>query len=213
MEEPGDEARLALLGHQQEDELWDAVEMATPADLHATCCVRDILDDMQPKEAMRLLQTSCVKKLGEFSLPDHCVMDKLGSDSIITMGADRIDIDYEAEWRCELKAPPPGLPDPDRKGGALAIFSSAAGGLPAPSLPPLPWHDAGVCVWLAGWSSDVQVIAYCVTVKDAAAPDKDGLLQPLLRRWQAGACSFSAFALPPVQAVIDWKWEKFARKL
>ena len=64
-----------------------------------------------------------------------------------------------------------------------------------------------------GWTTEIPVIAYVVTLRGAAYPDKDGLLQPLLRRWQSGACSYSVFALPAVQAVIDWKWEKFCKKL
>lgn len=43
------------------------------------------------------------------------------------------------------------------------------------------------------------MIAYVVSIKGAARPDKDGLLQPLLKRWQAGGCSYSVFALPAVQ--------------
>jgi len=46
------------------------------------------------------------------------------------------------------------------------------------------------------------VQAYAVTIRNAAAPDKAGLLQPLLKRWQAGGLSYGAFALPAVQAVI-----------
>lgn len=64
-----------------------------------------------------------------------------------------------------------------------------------------------------GWNTEIPVIAYVVTLRGAAYPDKDGLLQPLLRRWQAGGCTYSVFALPAVQAVIDWKWEKFCKKL
>jgi hypothetical protein len=52
----------------------------------------------------------------------------------------------------------------------------------------------------AGWTTTIPVLAYVVTIKDAAKPDKEGLLQPLLRRWQAGGCSYSVFSLPAVQA-------------
>lgn len=54
----------------------------------------------------------------------------------------------------------------------------------------------------AGWEATIPVVAYVVTMVDAAAPDKHGLLQPLLKRWQAGGLSYSVFALPAVQAVI-----------
>lgn len=65
----------------------------------------------------------------------------------------------------------------------------------------------------AGWSSKIPVLAYVVTIRDAARPDKDGLLQPLLRRWQAGGCSYSVFALPAVQVGCwggrgrAWVWD------
>ena len=49
------------------------------------------------------------------------------------------------------------------------------------------------------------VEAYVVTVKDAAAPDSRGLLQPLLKRYQAKRCSYAVFALPAVHAVITFK--------
>ncbi len=54
----------------------------------------------------------------------------------------------------------------------------------------------------AGWSNTITVCAYVVNIRDVAAADKCGLLQPLLKRWQAGGLSYAAFALPAVQAVI-----------
>lgn len=63
------------------------------------------------------------------------------------------------------------------------------------------------------WTTDIPVSVYVVSLKSAAKPDKEGLLQPLLRSWQAGRTSFSVFALPPVQAVIDFKWHTYAMKL
>jgi hypothetical protein len=44
-----------------------------------------------------------------------------------------------------------------------------------------------------------------VTVRDAAAPDRKGLLQALLKRYQAGRCSYAVFGLPAAQAVIQFK--------
>lgn len=43
------------------------------------------------------------------------------------------------------------------------------------------------------------MLAYVVTVRGAAFPGAAGLLHPLLHRWQAGGCSYTAFALPAVQ--------------
>ena len=50
------------------------------------------------------------------------------------------------------------------------------------------------------------MLAYVVAIRGAAKPDKDGLLQPLLRRWQAGGCGCSVFALPAVQARRQGLW-------
>lgn len=48
--------------------------------------------------------------------------------------------------------------------------------------------------------------AHVVNLRDAAAQGSRGLLQPLLKRYQAGGCSMAVFALPAVQAVIHFKW-------
>lgn len=62
----------------------------------------------------------------------------------------------------------------------------------------------------SGWSRLVTVEAFVVNIKGAALPDKHGLVQPLLKRWQAGACHYSVFSLPAVQAVLHFKWTTFA---
>lgn len=51
----------------------------------------------------------------------------------------------------------------------------------------------------AGWSRQVQVEAFVVNIKDAAAPDVEGIVNPLLNRYNAGGCHYSVFALPAVQ--------------
>lgn len=38
-------------------------------------------------------------------------------------------------------------------------------------------------------------------------------MQPLLKRWQVGALETTAFGLPAVQAVIEFKWRVFAKRL
>lgn len=55
--------------------------------------------------------------------------------------------------------------------------------------------------------------AYVVTVRDAALPDREGLLYPLLRRWQGGSYTASVFSLPALQALIDWKWNRYCRRV
>ena len=65
----------------------------------------------------------------------------------------------------------------------------------------------------AGWTADVVVEAFVVNVAEAADPDASGLIQPLLKRWQSGACSIAVFGLPAVQATINFKWKTFARRI
>ena len=55
--------------------------------------------------------------------------------------------------------------------------------------------------------------AYVVTVRDAALPDREGLLYPLLRRWQDNSYTSSIFSLPALQALIDWKWNRYCRRV
>lgn len=56
-----------------------------------------------------------------------------------------------------------------------------------------------------GWANTVAVEAFVVALRDAAAPARRGLLQPLLKRYQARRCSYAVFGLPAVQAVITYK--------
>ncbi len=62
-----------------------------------------------------------------------------------------------------------------------------------------PNHCPACPLSTAGWAADVAVEAYVVNLRHAAAPDCDGLLQPLLKRWQTGRCSYKVFGLPAVQ--------------
>lgn len=62
------------------------------------------------------------------------------------------------------------------------------------------------------WNDDIMVEAFVVNVTRAADPDKDGLLQPLLRRWQLDG-NLAIFSIPAIQGTINYKWHAFARKL
>ncbi|DBA86726.1 TPA: hypothetical protein ACH3X2_005431 [Trebouxia sp. C0005] len=64
-----------------------------------------------------------------------------------------------------------------------------------------------------GWTGKIEVEAHVVTIRNAAAADDAGLLNPLLKRWQDEACSQMVFGLPAVQSVINFKWDRWARKL
>ena len=60
----------------------------------------------------------------------------------------------------------------------------------------------------AGWVGQVEVEAYVVTIRNPAAADDSGLLNPLLKRWKDQACSQMVFGLPAVRAVINFKWDR-----
>jgi Ion transport protein len=176
-----------LLAHEAEDRLWDEVEEGGSSTDGSFRTMHDLLAE-NPNEVIKTLAKTGVRKLGEFCAPDYLVLDLLGDDSIATMGASSPDIDWEAAWREELR----------NKYDDKAVTSSA----PSSSVRSE-----------RGWSTDIPVIAYVVTLKGAAYPDKDGLLQPLLRRWQSKGCSYSVFALPAVQSTIDWKWNRYCKRL
>jgi hypothetical protein len=62
---------------------------------------------------------------------------------------------------------------------------------------PLVLCRAVPCV--PGWSRSVSVEAFVINIRDAAAPDVEGLVNPLLQRYNAGGCHYSVFGLPAVQ--------------
>lgn len=63
------------------------------------------------------------------------------------------------------------------------------------------------------WTRSITVEAYVVAIKGAANPDKLGILQPLLKRWQMGAVKQDIFMDTALQAVTNFKWHRFARRL
>lgn len=58
------------------------------------------------------------------------------------------------------------------------------------------------------WSGMVEVEAHVVNIKNCVAANDEGLLKPLLKRWQDEACSQMVFGLPAVRAVINFKWDR-----
>ena len=66
-----------------------------------------------------------------------------------------------------------------------------------------------VFIWTPGWVGEVEVEAHVVTIRNAAAADDAGLLNPLLKRWKDETCSQMVFGLPAVRAVINFKWDRY----
>mmetsp|Transcript_6515 Transcript_6515/g.18757 ORF Transcript_6515/g.18757 Transcript_6515/m.18757 type:complete len:521 (-) Transcript_6515:416-1978(-) len=64
-----------------------------------------------------------------------------------------------------------------------------------------------------GFPSKVEVEYHVVTIRNAALPDDRGLLNPILEKHQDGALSAKVFKLPAIEAVIQWKWTTWARRV
>jgi hypothetical protein len=64
-----------------------------------------------------------------------------------------------------------------------------------------------------GFPSKVEVEAHVVALRNATLPGDRGVLNPLLEKWQDGALSTRVFGLPVVHAVIEFKWDKWARRV
>ncbi|KAL4440087.1 hypothetical protein ABPG75_003088 [Micractinium tetrahymenae] len=173
------EAAQPLLGDLESQRLWgnapslDAVE----GEVSESCDVSRLLSQQQAG-VLRYVQAKGCSKLGEFQEEDGIVFPAFENSQLLTFGSDRRRIDWEGEWRRQLRKIGGGRP---QKG--------------------------------SGWANKIGVEAYVVTIRDAAAPERCGLLQPLLKRYQARRCSSAVFALPAVQAVIQFKWARFARRL
>eukprot|EP00210_Caulerpa_lentillifera_P000770 g745.t1 len=58
----------------------------------------------------------------------------------------------------------------------------------------------------------VQVEAFVVTIKNASGVRNQGLLFPLLQRWEANACPIEVWGLATVRALVSYKWNHWAKK-
>ena len=79
-------------------------------------------------------------------------------------------------------------------------------------LPKLDKHQQRGELAESGWQDTVTVEAHVVSILNAAGGPKEGILQPILLRWQSHACPLSVFGLPAVQAVLMYKWEAWAAR-
>eukprot|EP00192_Tetraselmis_astigmatica_P008257 CAMPEP_0117697480 /NCGR_PEP_ID=MMETSP0804-20121206/29254_1 /TAXON_ID=1074897 /ORGANISM="Tetraselmis astigmatica, Strain CCMP880" /LENGTH=605 /DNA_ID=CAMNT_0005511739 /DNA_START=171 /DNA_END=1990 /DNA_ORIENTATION=- len=62
-----------------------------------------------------------------------------------------------------------------------------------------------------GWKSKFELEACVVTIKDACMIGCRGLIRPMVKQFWAGACDSHMFAVPGVRAVINHKWNTYAR--
>ncbi|EFN52792.1 expressed protein [Chlorella variabilis] len=181
----GDDATEALL--QEVHAPWEFASHLETGGPDPRTTVRELLAG-QGNSVVTTLQQRGVTKLGEFLVESDLVYPAFDGEPILTLGSKERDVDFEALWTRHLQD---SLPKRERP---------------------------------TGWSSKVVVEAFVVNVKGAANPDKDGLIQarhcgrqwcraPLLKRWQVGALETTAFGLPAVQAVIEFKWRVFAKRL
>jgi hypothetical protein len=161
--------------------------------------VSELLAAMRPGEMIEFLRTKGVLKVGSFEYDEDLVLAAVGEETFLTMPAETRELaNPEAAWRAELHrlaaSRNRGFSSSGNKAAERARRGAASGKANA------------------DWTR-VTAEAFVVNVRDAAAPDVDGLVGPLLRRHQAGALPFSVFALPSIQALLQYKWQRFARKV
>ena len=168
-------------------ELWRGVEEGANASAspdHTDPHIITVQELLSRPRVISTIQAHGIQKLADISLPDDLVLGRIGDDSIITMGSQHPSFGNDS---------------------IESVWRQYLAPSPPSSHPPKKQQ--------AAWHADIPIKTYLVTIKNAANPDCQGLLQPLLRRWQAGGCSFTVFSLPAVHAVIDWKWETYCKKL
>ncbi|GBF92276.1 flagellar associated protein [Raphidocelis subcapitata] len=173
---------------------WDRVSEAAGPSAAApvpTITVRDLIRE-DPNNVLANIKDGVVK-LGEFQVEDTALFEALGDRTMLTMGSEAARIDYEAEWRARLGLLPRG-------GGSGGGGGAGPGGAKRR-------RRRGT-----GWSRMVTAEAFVVRIRNAALPDCDGLIHPLLRRWQSGGVHYSVFGLPAVQSVLEFKWESYGRR-
>ena len=61
-------------------------------------------------------------------------------------------------------------------------------------------------------TQSVKVEAFVVTIRNAAGIRQNGLLYPLIKRWEANACPIEVWGLATVRALVSYKWNHWARK-
>ncbi|KAL4438685.1 hypothetical protein ABPG77_006289 [Micractinium sp. CCAP 211/92] len=177
--EPSLEAAQPLLSDLESQQLWGSVPSLDEVEgaVSESCDVSRLLKEHQAG-VLRYVQAKGCSKLGVFEEQDAIVFPAFEETQLLTFGSDRRRIDWEGEWRRQLRRVGKGKPQEG-----------------------------------SGWSNTIELEAYVVTIRDAAAPEHRGLLQPLLKRYQSRRCSSAVFALPAVQAIIQFKWGCFARRL
>jgi len=58
----------------------------------------------------------------------------------------------------------------------------------------------------------MKVEAFVVTIKNASGVRNQGLLSPLLQRWESNACPIEVWGLPTVRSLVSYKWNHWAKK-
>ncbi|KAF6258227.1 hypothetical protein COO60DRAFT_1693077 [Scenedesmus sp. NREL 46B-D3] len=196
MEEEGSDHEPLLVA--DDHGAWDDVEIGAT---QPAVTVQQLIAQ-NPDHVIRFITKKGVVKLGEFKLQDALMLAAMDGDPFVTMGSSCREIDYEHVWS-----------------NHISKLAKKKRGL----------HNTG-------WSRHVTVEAFVVNIKDAAKPgdcckqqqrdsssssagtlhvpawlsNVEGLVNPLLCRYNAGGCHYSVFGLPAVQAVLEFKWRTFA---
>jgi hypothetical protein len=185
-------------------EAWDAdIEAVGAARRTPAPNVATLLRDMRPSEMIDFLRHKGVLKVGSFEFDEDLVLAAVGDETFLTLPSKTRElVNPEQCWKAELRR------RATSNGRTLGLASGGGGNQAAERARRGINSGKSNAEW-----SRVRAEAFVVNIEDAAAPDVEGLVGPLLRRYQAGALSFSTFALPAVQSLLQYKWHRFARKL
>jgi hypothetical protein len=178
-----------LLGHEAEDELWDAIDDAQENFTYVSPnSFYDSLSDLElenPNEEIRFLETDGVVKVADIRVPGEIILSGLlEDDSIVSQPCGTPTLDYEQFWISMLRERQ--RMSSRRKSKTLARSYK---------------------------NKTVPCVAYVCRLRLTDIGSPEGLIHNLVQRYYHGTVSESVFALPAVQALVDHKWSAYGRRL
>ncbi|GMH44122.1 hypothetical protein BSKO_12056 [Bryopsis sp. KO-2023] len=127
-----------------------------------------------------------VVKLGEMEVPDGVLQLRFHGRSMLTLGSEEGGgVDWKTMWRSDLEH------------AAMRAEKT------------MNTKEAEA----SGSNQKVTVEAYLMRIEHGCGPPKTGFLHSVLLKWQQEEASLSVFSIPAIQAVILYKWEKWAKRL
>eukprot|EP00198_Chlamydomonas_reinhardtii_P011202 XP_001700539.1 predicted protein [Chlamydomonas reinhardtii] len=183
---------------------WSEVDSNEISSDTFACATAEQLQQLYPNQLLQFLKHHGVKKLGSARVPAS-ELQRLGLGPrsrtlMLTRGSDTLTLDWKADWGVTP------LPEEGSDTGAetdhgndavrRALSGSATGAAA---------HTAPPAVVVARHSRDDQEAGPSRGSGDASSRGKS--------LWGQLSCSAGAFGLPAVQAIVSYKWGKFAGAL